>query len=840
MIKKSGLCVLLFLFGTICAADQEKVVESEVVETTNNNEDTSDAIEPVQKETPQEIAQQKRIIRSIKLVRHNKNKYLTNDAILSRIPFKVGEVFNSIKTNQVIKNLYNLDYFDQIKVTGTPIGSNEIDLFIILDEQKELLDVIIIGNRHVTIKDIEDTAKISELKAINQRKVDWVVKKIKSLYHKKDYHMVNIISKIDMEDGKAVVTIDIQENKPVHIKRVIFKGNEKLPAKKIRDFIQTKEDWIFSFMNKAGSYQEENLEVDKRIIEQVYKTYGYINAKVTNVLVEQDPCDHEFIVTFTVNEGDQYMISEITVDGKEILNEEYLRAILPVQPGQIYSHRKMYDAIELLKNTWGEHGFIFADIQPDIEPDLANKKVRIHFNVDLGNKVHLNRVTISGNKKTRDYVIRRKLISLCEGDLITKPKMDRTKDVIEGLGYFELPDGVNWKIIRVGDDKADLELVLKEKKTGKASIQVGYGATPPKGGNSTPTGGFNIGGFIQETNLCGWGMTTNINANLSKEQWSFTGSIINPYFRRKPIYTEFDIGYTVTDWTQDLNSIQSFNERDFSLAFFTGLIVRPLPDTLFRCGFGYDYITYSKDPAVRPDPFAPPADIVTFQKIIRGLFPKGNVFSIEPSISQNLKNHTLHPTRGHQWTINSKLGFSDSQSKVGFVRVEGDFSWYTPLIGEKRMIFGFHCHAGRIFTWDDRNIPFNDVFHVGGPMTVRGFDYGQISPSIVLGNTRNPIGAKKSFVLNFELIFPLTPDFSMKGRLFYDGGAGWDAPGLHNVTAAEAAPILRNNNFQYRHSVGFGISMLQPQPMKVDFGLKLDKKKGESEWEVHFSAYQEF
>ncbi|MBT4856092.1 outer membrane protein assembly factor BamA [bacterium] len=891
MIKKSSLLVIFFLFSSASASDQEKqnkietdsitveetlnqdvstdsstreeppevieiesdesapsenVIESEEIAETPTDEVEEEVIEetPV---TPADIEKQNRKIRSIKLVRRNKNKYLTNDAIINRVPFKVGETFSPIKTNLVIKNLYDLDYFDQIKVTGSLVGDDEIDLFVILDEQKELLDIILIGNKHVTIKEIEDDAHISELKAINQRKVDWLVKKIKNLYRKKDYHMVDIISKIEMEDGKAIVTIDIQENRPVHVKRVIFKGNEKVSDKKIRDFIQTKEDWIFSFLNKAGSYQEENIEVDKRIIEQVYKTYGYINAKVTDSKVEQDPCDNEFIVTFTIKEGEKFKISEITVDGKEILNEDYLLAILPIQPKQIYSHRAMFDAIELLKDTWGDHGFIFADVQPNIEPNVEDNTVKIHFNTDLGNKVFLNRVSISGNLKTRDYVLRRKLASLCEGDLITKTKMDRAKDTIEGLGYFVLPDGVNWKTTKVSDDKADLELIVKEQKTGKASVQVGYGASPPKGGNPTPTGGFNIGGFIQETNLCGWGMTVNTGANLSKEQLSFNASIINPYFRQKPIYTEFDAGYTITDWTQDLSSIEAFNEKNFNLGFFTGLIVRALPDTLFRCGFSYNHISYSKDPKVRPHDFAPAKNLETFQQVVNRLFPRGNILTIEPSMNQNLKNHTMHPTRGHQWSIVSKLGWSDSTSsrqadteKIGYVKVEGDFSWYTPLIGEKTLIFGFHCHAGRIFTLENRNIPFDDVFHVGGPMSVRGFDYGQISPTIMIGNMRNPIGAKKSVVVNFELIFPITADFSMKGRLFYDGGAGWDAPGTHGINCTDLEPILRNNSFHYRHSIGFGISMLQPQPMKIDFGLKLDKQKGESEWEVHFSAYQEF
>lgn len=856
MINKSYLFALsLIIFSTnvadelknespVSLAAEEQDVDEFEFEVEGQEDDQEEVIEVVEEveeiPTAESIAQERRVIRSINIVRPKPNIYVTEDVIRNKIPFKVGEVFNPAKTNQVIKNLYDLDYFDQIKITGTPIGENELDLYVIVEEQKELIDVVLIGNKHVTLKEIEDEVKISELRSISNRKLDWLIKKIKNLYIKKDYHLVEIKGFIEEDNGKAIITIDIIENRPVHVKRVFFKGNKQLRDKEIREYLPTKEDWVLSFMNKAGSFQKENLDMDKRIIEQVYKTHGFVNAKVTDVKVDQDPNDKEFLVTFSIDEGDQYRVGTITADGKDILIDEYLVGLATIKEGGIYSFKDMYDSIQAIKDVWGAQGYIFADVQPAVIPDPDTKTVNVHFDTDLGNKVRLRRVSITGNEKTRDYVIRRKLTNLCEGDLITKAKMDYSKDILEGLGYFQLPEGVNWKINRVGDDLADLELIVKEQKTGKASVQLGYGASPGgKSGNASPSGGFSIGGFVQETNLNGWGMTVNTGVNWSKEQWSFNTSFINPYFRQKPIYTEVDSGYTQTDWTQDLRALNPFRERNFNLGGYTGMLVKPFIDTLLRVGLLYNYINYNHKPTVR-DGLGTAKETATFQTIVDGLFPEGNMFTLDSTINQNLKNHTMHPTRGYQWSLTSKLGFSEPKSNVNYWRVEGDFSWYTPLIGEKSLVFGFHVHGGRIFTINNGNIPFSEVFHVGGPMTVRGFNYGQISPSIVLGGINNPIGAKKSFIINFEMIFPITPDFSMKGRFFYDGGAGWDAPGLHCVPAKDVQTIIRNNNFQYRHSIGFGLSLLQPQPMKVDFGLKLDKKKGESEYEVHFSAFQEF
>ena len=73
-------------------------------------------------------------------------------------------------------------------------------------------------------------------------------------------------------------------------------------------------------------------------------------------------------------------------------------------------------------------------------------------------------------------------------------------------------------------------------------------------------------------------------------------------------------------------------------------------------------------------------------------------------------------------------------------------------------------------------IPYRELFNIGGPASVRGFLFGQIGPQFTVNGVGDPIGGKKAFYWNAELLFPITPDFNMKGVFFYDGGAGWDNP----------------------------------------------------------------
>ena len=164
-----------------------------------------------------------------------------------------------------------------------------------------------------------------------------------------------------------------------------------------------------------------------------------------------------------------------------------------------------------------------------------------------------------------------------------------------------------------------------------------------------------------------------------------------------------------------------------------------------------------------------------------------------------------------------------------------DASWCTPLIAEYDLIFYLHGHMGLIGQINNGNVPYRELYNIGGPSTVRGFTFGQIGPQIF----GDPLGAKKAFWVNVELRFPITSDMSIKALVFYDGGAGWDPV---NESSASIRDSTTNKFFNYRHAVGIGIRLTQPAPVKIDWGFKLDRNKrlGEKIDEVHFTMTQEF
>ena len=88
------------------------------------------------------------------------------------------------------------------------------------------------------------------------------------------------------------------------------------------------------------------------------------------------------------------------------------------------------------RSTRPAQGYPFADVRPRIDRDVANHVFNITYLVDDGPRIYVERIDITGNEKTRDFVIRREL-EFAEGDPFNRSMVSRGKTNIEALGFFK-------------------------------------------------------------------------------------------------------------------------------------------------------------------------------------------------------------------------------------------------------------------------------------------------------------------------------------------------------------------------------------------------------------------
>lgn len=800
----------------------------EIVENNLEEADDDEDVEDIIEQEAQQV-----IPRRINAIVVHGNTSTSKDAIIKNIPYKIGELFDVRKTKTLIQNLYyNLKKFRRIKVMAEPVETHYLNLHIILEEKSPLKEIKIVGNKKVSEKEINKKINLEEITSIDPEELKIIANKIKDIYLEKGYHQTDIATEIAFDDNNlATATLTVEEGIASTVKQIHFVGNKSITSKQLRAVALTKEDWLLGFMDKSGNFHPDRLEGDKHFIEQYYQNSGFLHAKVVDIIVDIDPITQNIILTFEIEEGEQYTISKISAPGNDNVSQEFLLAMLPIRPGMYYSREGITSSIKRLELIWGDYGYIFAHIEPSVEPNEDDKTVALSFFSELGDQVYLNKINIRGNSKTRDKVIRRKVI-LDEGELLTQNRMNISKRNVASLGYFDPKEGVNWKIRRLNKEEADLDLIVKETKTGHFGAQLGFGGA---GGDwQSPISGMSVKVELSDTNLFGSGVHLNLSTTYSKDEQTAALHVAQPWLFDKPILGAFDI-YHRRPIYDELRHVRTVHQKLTGGSVTLGAITQSrnhiFHDVNILFSSGVEDIKYDANPpiALINEPFAREQ----YQQILTKEFTPGTFAFVSTKMEQDTRNHPIHTMNGHKWKFSTKFAIPTFGNNIGYYKVEADASWFTPLISEYDLVLKLHAYFGISAPFKNRTVPFGDLFHIGGQNSVRGFLFGQIGPTF-LGDT---IGGSRAFFWNAELIAPITADMNMKAVVFYDGGTGFNNP---YITAADK-PFVTGNNFDYRHAIGIGLRMLQPMPVNIDWGFKIDPRKdklnpsrSESASEVHF------
>jgi len=774
-----------------------------------------------------------KITPTVRSIRISGNQMVATPAILAKIPFLVGRTFDATKTKQTIKNLYAMGYFNNVQIFVEPISEYEVEVEITLTEKDHVSAITFSGNSAISSTKLHEKLELSRIRTLDEMEIKNIEEQIKKAYKEKNYHHVSVAGSLEKQDnGTTTAHFIIDEGIVSRIRRVQFEGNESISDEALQARLYTREAWLLGFLDRSGIYHPDAVMQDKYTIENIYQSNGFLTARVIQTKIDESD-DGAVDVTFVIEEGDPYFIGSVSATDNELYSGTEIRSMIPIFEGQPYSKDQIRATMERLRTIFGEHGYIYADIQPSIIPDDATHTVELEFRSTLGNQITVEQINIVGNKKTQERVIRREIL-FDEGEVLSKRLMDETKRRVQLLGYFDQKDGVIWRIIKNDDEHAQLDLVVKEVKTGHLGLDIGYGVG--QGSDpATPPGGFTIRGTMSDSNFMGTAIRYGLSTSLASSAKTFDAVVGSDWLFDRPVSGSIAGFLRETTYENFKQTVKEAEERVRGMNINTGMRIEALNFAAFNTGLGIESITY-KHPNTARTIYRDNAEAqACLQAQIDRMFQPGELFWLDLLLSQDRRDHPMFPTTGYALNLNTRVGFPNSGSNFGFVKCGLDAHWYTTLIPEYALVLHLHGFVGAIGTLGaNRTTPYRELFHVGGPGTIRGFAYGQAGPQL-LGSS---LGATRALFVNAELQFPITRDENMRAFLFYDGGTGWHTPGIEKIPEG----LVYNNSFDYRHSVGFGISIQNPTAIRIDWGFKLDTKKrrGESPYEVHFGAARAF
>jgi outer membrane protein insertion porin family len=761
------------------------------------------------------------------------HKIVADDAIMQRLLYKKGDLFDADLSSAVINKLYSLGYFSQIKIEKEE-DDDGVVLYIVVKQKKALDSYEIEGNNKVSTKKIVEKLELKNCPTVDDNDVAFFCSQIKKLYRAENYHNAQVEGKLtpsQTSDGLDL-KITVIDGLPSSVREIHFEGVRSIPEWRLRSVLYTRELWLLGFADGSGKFNREMIEADKQNIEFTYQDFGYYNAQVIDFKTEYpDGVDGNIKLTFYIQEGDKYSVRYVMLPyDSEISKAEFLDAIL-IKEGGIYSRTDTMATVERLRGLLGKYGYSYADVYPIPKVNEETKTIDFTFAIEKNEKVHVRSIDITGNKITHDKVIRRE-ICLEEGALIRTIEKDLSKRRVEALGFFE-KNGVNWKTHKLSDGLVDLELSVIEAKTGNASLVGGLGSQEGKLGS-----GFNVGINVSKRNLFGRGWAAALNLQKggpSSGQFGF--NFYNPYFLDTNVEATFDSYYRRENYSQWAHThtfpIEAVLGTNWTLGFRLPEVDR---DLRCACNLGFESNNFPNYEIVKKE-----GESLLGGFLLDRRLKAGEIIWLGASFSKDTRNHPVYPSQGYRLVSTSKFATSVGSGDVSFAKLELLGSWYTPLMHDDALVLAVRGRIGFVDKLSATgSIPYRDLYHVGGQDTVRGFVTGGagpvlLSPGEISERSNTPLGGRRLMLLNTELQFPMLSSYGMRGRFFYDAGCGWNT--WMDDVPESAKKYIRRNEFNVRHSVGFGFSMTKPQSIKVDWGYKLDRdrKFKESEWEVSMS-----
>jgi len=709
------------------------------------------------------------------------NVKVEEGVIRGAIKSREGGPFSAEQVREDLRSIFGLGHFSdvQVDIKSTPQG-NEV-IFIVV-ERPSIKEVLITGNQKLKLGDIKEKVTLIPRSILNLEKVKENSEQIRKLYFSKGYYGVSVEYKVDfLETNEAAVTFRIVEGPKGHIKKIMFKGNQRVKSSQLKKVMLTRERTIFSLITKAGLLDEDILKNDLQLLTAYYFDNGYIDAKVSEPKIDlHDP--KRIRIEIGIVEGPQYRLGNIDFKGDLLTTKEDLFKTIKVKRNGVYSNSAIRRDINALTEKFANQGYAYVEISPESSVDPPNLLVHLIFDIDKKKRVSFEKIQVVGNTKTRDKVIRREL-QVAEGELYSAAGLNRSRTRLKTTGYFKEVDFTTSR--GSTDEKINLDIKVEEAPTGALSFGVGYSTLENVVGSVS----------LSDRNLFGLGYQGSLRFRLGSETRDFRLNFTDPYFLGYPFSGGIDLYHESRDF-----DTYSYRIIGGGLRFGKELIENLRLEVVYKLE-NIDVSDVSEDAS----------------RFIREQSGKATTSALSFALSWDTRDDFFVPNRGARHSLfiqnaGGVLGFDNY-----FVKVVGETSWFFPM--PLNTVLNLRGKLGIIEPYGGRKVPIYEKFFAGGLYTIRGFEFGMAGP---VDENREALGSEKLWVFTSELVFPLAREIGLRGALFWDIGKGFDS-------FSDITPV--------KTGVGVGIRWLSPfGPIHIDIGFNPIPEEGEKARVIDFTV----
>jgi outer membrane protein insertion porin family len=727
------------------------------------------------------------------------NKRIELPAIAGRLTLKPGDPYTPENVRGQIKILYDAGYFEDVQVE-TESGAGGVALVFLVREKPFITEIVFDGNQELSDDKLKEKITIKSQAFLDQQQVKESAEKIRLAYQGDGYFNCQVIPVVQtLDEDRKRLTFFVKEGEKARVKTVYFDGLHAATKNEMFKVMATRE-WIPwygpitqlklpSWLSDAGVLKREEMNNDVERIKEILLNKGYLNVQAGLPTVELSDDKKWFIITYTVMEGEPFTLGEIGFRGNTVFEDPELRQGLNMKEGEIFQRQKIRDETTRLKDLYGGRGYAFADVSPNVIPNMVDRTATIILTIKEGELMRIRQINIHGNEKTKDNVIRRE-IRVDEQDVIDTPALKRSFQRLNNLNFFEtveiLPE-------QVGVDKVDLNVRVKEKPTGQFSIGGGFSTLDKLVAIAD----------ITEGNIGGNGWMGRIRGQLGQERQLGLITFRNPYLNDSLTSLQLDLFRSAT------NYVTYFEKKTGGSVTFGRWFSEYVSGSVSLFA---EEIKYS-DPQVN----AP--------QLILNQIGNQTTTGFRLSLTRDTRDFHMDPRSGWRTSGAFAVGTPYLGGTNDFYKYTLDVNKYTPLPFDTRLSVRarYGVVTGLNTNGENKPVPLTELYFVGGINTMRGFVFGKAGP---VSSSNTLLGAASELIFNFDYIFTISEEAKLNGDIFFDYGKGFAGDSV-------STPLRSAAGFEGRWISPFG-------PLRAAYGINLDPNPGERKGVFEFTIGQIF
>ncbi len=766
-------------------------------------------------------AQNKPTVYSIAGVDVAGNQFTDKQTIIAITGFMIGEQLEfpgsgQNKLQSAIKNLWERKQFSDVQIVIDKKIGNEIFLLINVVENPRLNKIEVENNKELTQEEIVKKIGKNKGEVISNYDIYLAKHKLKDLYKDEGLYFTKVATNLVSTDtaNYSNLIIDVDEGVEYHVSKIEFIGNKEFDNSKLAgtfDDTHAKSWWQFW---RSSKFDMKEFETDKELLNTFFKKNGYVDAQILKDTLIYDDDKETVKIKIWVYEGKKIYLRNIHFDGNTVYSEKELIRQLDFKKGDAYNKDRFDKNLHQnednsdVTSLYADNGYLAARLKPQ-DDRVGDDSVDVTIKVYEYQRVRIRKVTIKGNTKTKDKVVRRELFTR-PGDYFDRSAIIRSIRALGVMQYFN-PEALKPDIKPVDDKTVDLVYQVEERSTDQFNASIGFMGT------------FGLTGSV--------GLTFN-NFSLAEPLRGGGGQIMNltAQFGQANRYQQYSIGFT-EPWLFDEPTTVGFNLY-YSWIRYTYLNIRRKGGVINlgrRFYWPDDY--FRGDWSLRVQENYVEGDAGSYYR--SGL---SNEITIGQTISRTSFNSLFFPSVGSKFSFSTYFAMGAlGLGNTDYLKDQLQFDMVSPLMkidGNDRLVLFLSTNVGYIASFkSDTMISPIELFSMGGNglsgfgvTPLRGYD----------DHTIGPISGGKSLIRHIiELRFAISLD-PMPVYFYAFGEAG-------NVWAN----LKETNPFDLKRSAGIGIQLMI-QPIGIigfSYGYGFDPVRNNTQpggWKFLFHLGQQF